>query len=87
MARGQIPDQTSLDLLEKWSSPARAALRIIDSHLYCEHDADSEDSLFIPKEDEEYVRSLPELDQENIDLERCAKIQQRKQDSLLAATL
>ncbi|KAL8927256.1 MAG: hypothetical protein Q9208_002432 [Pyrenodesmia sp. 3 TL-2023] len=85
MGRGEVPSQSTLSQLDNWTSPARSVLSILDPHQPHTAEEESEQSLYSSKEDENYVRSLPELDRENAILERCAKIQQAKHDNTLAA--
>ncbi|KAL8729100.1 MAG: hypothetical protein Q9166_004930 [cf. Caloplaca sp. 2 TL-2023] len=85
MAHGQIPDKATLLQLDYWTSPARAALQIMDNTQPYEPESDLHQPIYNSLENKHYVESLPELERENFILERCTRIQQTRQDGNLAA--
>ncbi|KAL9000915.1 MAG: hypothetical protein Q9188_005579, partial [Gyalolechia gomerana] len=86
IGHGLIPSRIALEQLESWTSPARAALKFMDHERPPVAESGPEFALYSSKDDEAFVKSLPDLDRENLIVERCAKFQQAKQDNSLMAS-
>ncbi|KAL9028597.1 MAG: hypothetical protein Q9196_003057, partial [Gyalolechia fulgens] len=63
IGHGLIPSRIALERLERWASPARAAIKFMD------HERPSrgpELARYASKEEEVHIKSLRNLDQENL---------------------